>query len=207
MNRPTEQPTRREREANRHRGEILAVAEDLFGEKGYFATTMEEVARRAEFAVGSLYKFFKSKEELYMAVLLQNADALEPRVRAALATGESSRARIANYVQSRIDIFWEKPCFYRILFVEVMGGMLGASPGISPELRARYQAFLFTVAEEFERGIHAGEFRPVGPVLLTHLLEGHVRGYLTFLSRDLSASRNPEDEAAVINVFLKGVLS
>ena len=139
-------------------------------------------------------------------MLAENADYIEPRVRGALASGESSRERIAHYLQARIDIFWEKPGFYRVLFVDVMGGMLGASPGISPELRARYQAFLLSMAEEFERGMRAGELQPTDPLLLAHLLEGHVRGYLTFLSRDLAGPRRCEDETAVIESFLKGVL-
>lgn len=206
MSLPNGQPSRREREASRHRGEILAVAEHLFADRGYFATTMDEVARRAEFAVGSLYKFFKSKEDLYMAVLTENADQIEPRLRAALSDGACSRVRLAAYIQARIDVFWEKPQFYRIFFEQVLGGLLGVSPGLSADLAARYEAFLFGVAEEFERGIRAGEFRPLDTVLLTYLLEGHLRGYLTHLSRDLSAARNHQDEMAVVETFLSGVL-
>ena len=57
--------TRRERERQRHRKEILEAATELFIEKGYIGTTMQDIAERAEFAVGTLYRFFESKDILF----------------------------------------------------------------------------------------------------------------------------------------------
>jgi len=49
---------RREREKLRHRRQMLAAALDLFSEKGYHNVSMHEISKRAEFAIGTLYKFF-----------------------------------------------------------------------------------------------------------------------------------------------------
>ena len=62
-------PSRKERESDRHRREILDVAEVLFAEHGYFQTTMQTIADRAEFSVGYLYKHFPGKEEMYRELL------------------------------------------------------------------------------------------------------------------------------------------
>ena len=51
---------RREREKLRQRQEMLAAALDLFSEKGYHNVSMHEVAGKAEFAIGTLYKFFRA---------------------------------------------------------------------------------------------------------------------------------------------------
>ncbi len=48
--------SRKEREYNRHRREILEVALDLFSEKGLYAVTMVDVAKEAEFSVGTIYE-------------------------------------------------------------------------------------------------------------------------------------------------------
>ena len=64
---------RREREKLRQRQEMLAAALDLFSEKGYHNVSMHEVAEKAEFAIGTLYKFFRNKEDLYKALIMEKA--------------------------------------------------------------------------------------------------------------------------------------
>lgn len=60
--------SRREREQLRHREEILLAAGAVFAEKGFHNATMEEIAQRSEFAIGSLYKHFPSKEAIFVAL-------------------------------------------------------------------------------------------------------------------------------------------
>ena len=194
--------SRREREAARHRQEIHSVAESLFSEKGYFQTTMEEVARAAEFAVGSLYKFFKSKDDLYAAVLVENANVIEPIVRHALGAAASPRESVERYMRARFDIFWSKPAFFRLFYEEALGSLLGSGTGITPELSRRYEMFVLDLSRFFERAMDDNRFRRMNPVLAAYLLEGHLRGYLTFISRDVSRPRDLEDEDAAVALFL-----
>ncbi|OPX36689.1 MAG: hypothetical protein B1H13_14035 [Desulfobacteraceae bacterium 4484_190.3] len=65
---------RKTREFLRHRAEILDVALELFSEKGFHNVTMQEISRKSEFSVGTLYKFFPNKEELYRALFLEKAE-------------------------------------------------------------------------------------------------------------------------------------
>ena len=53
-------------------GELLSAALDLFVEKGYAATRVEEVARRAGVSKGTLFLYFASKEDLFKAVVREN---------------------------------------------------------------------------------------------------------------------------------------
>jgi AcrR family transcriptional regulator len=77
--------SRKEREYRRHRYEILEAALELFSEKGFYNVSMNEIAQKAEFAVGTMYKFFENKEDLYKALVLEQADkfgiTLRPRVK------------------------------------------------------------------------------------------------------------------------------
>ena len=66
--------SRREREKLRQRQEVLDVALRLFSEKGYHSVSMHEIAKEAEFAIGTLYKFFRNKEDLYKALIMQLSD-------------------------------------------------------------------------------------------------------------------------------------
>ena len=62
------------------RARLVDAARELFWEKGYEATSLGEVSKRAKANPGSLYYFFKTKEELLLAVLDRYTELLWPRV-------------------------------------------------------------------------------------------------------------------------------
>ena len=62
--------SRRERERQRHRKEILSSAERVFVREGLKQASMEEIAREAEFSVGTLYNFFQNKNDLFKNIIL-----------------------------------------------------------------------------------------------------------------------------------------
>ncbi|MBU0558122.1 MAG: TetR/AcrR family transcriptional regulator [Bacteroidetes bacterium] len=60
---------RKEREREFKRNEIIEAAVSIFASKGYEHTTLDEIAEAAEFGKGTIYNYFKNKEELYMGIL------------------------------------------------------------------------------------------------------------------------------------------
>ena len=141
-------------------GELLAAALDLFVEKGFAATRVEEVARRAGVSKGTLFLYFTSKEELFKAVVRENISGRFPQwssvidsfpgptadlLRAAITewwahVGETKASGISKLVMSEASNFPELAAFYHHEVVE---------PG-----HALVQRIL-------ERGVARGEFRPV----------------------------------------------
>ena len=67
-----------------HRGSILAVAERLFAEKGTERTTMDDIAREAEYSKATLYVYFQSKEEIINAILLSGMLLLKKKIQEAI---------------------------------------------------------------------------------------------------------------------------
>lgn len=67
---------RKEREKEQRREDILNAAEEIFFEKGLALATMDEIAERAELSKGTLYLYYKSKEDLYLAVGLRGGEIL-----------------------------------------------------------------------------------------------------------------------------------
>lgn len=66
--------SRREREHQAHRQEIISVAEAVFSANGFERTTIEMVAKQADFSVGSIYNFFQGKKDLFHHVFLSVAE-------------------------------------------------------------------------------------------------------------------------------------
>jgi AcrR family transcriptional regulator len=82
---------RRQEEKERRRGEIIQAAEQLYGEIGWDALTMEQVARRARLSRALVYVYFKDKDDLHLAIVERSLERLRARFQAA-ADGEPSGA-------------------------------------------------------------------------------------------------------------------
>lgn len=94
---------RKEREKQRRREEILAAARELFYEKGYQLTTVEEIAEAAEISKGTVYLYFGSKDELYVSVILEGFGELEKRLVSAVESGASVIEKITVIFSIFID--------------------------------------------------------------------------------------------------------
>ena len=80
-------PGKRERQKQDREQRILAAARHLFDRKGYAGTAMEDIARRASLAVGTLYNYFPSKDDLLLAIFRRDSElvlALAERILADL---------------------------------------------------------------------------------------------------------------------------
>ena len=79
-----EKAKRKEREFNLRRTEILEAAVKVFAAKGFHNATVAEIAAASGFAIGTLYQFFESKEQLYTAMLTEKLAMMYAGIRAAV---------------------------------------------------------------------------------------------------------------------------
>lgn len=166
-------PTRKEREKARHQQEILRAAERVFSEKGFHGATTEEIARQAEFAVGTLYKFFASKEDIYWAVLQDGMNQRLEFVREVFSDPQVDPVQaIETFIEAKARFFMEHGPFYRLFLKEHLGG----SPILPQERRdqiwAIYEESLTVIEAAIQRGIDQGRIRPMPPRDLALGLEG-----------------------------------
>jgi AcrR family transcriptional regulator len=82
--------TRREKEKLERRKSILIAARDLFYEKGYQMTTVEEIADAADVSKGTVYLYFTSKDELYVSAVLEGFQIVDDMMTEILATDMST---------------------------------------------------------------------------------------------------------------------
>ncbi len=87
---------RKEREKEQRREAIIDSAEKVFFKKGFSAATMDEVAELAELSKGTLYLYFKSKEDLLLAVHIRGEELMYQMFREATTTGEPILKLITN---------------------------------------------------------------------------------------------------------------
>ena len=97
---------RKEREKERRRQQIMVAAKRVFSEKGFTKSTMEDIASEAELSPGTLYLYFKNKDELYASLSLRVLQYLNIRL-AQLDTDASISAHdaITALKQAMLDVF------------------------------------------------------------------------------------------------------
>jgi AcrR family transcriptional regulator len=114
------------RDAERSRAAILDAAEKLFAELGYDATSLTQVGAIAGVSRGTPGYFFRSKAELYQAVLDRSFAEVREAVRAgrarALASQESPETILAGAVSDYFDFLAARPNFVRLIEREALNG-------------------------------------------------------------------------------------
>lgn len=200
-------PSRREREKQRQRQEILAGALDLFAEKGYHKVSMHEIAERAEFAIGTLYTIFQNKEDLYKALVLEECDTFEEALVQAIETPKDEIEQLRNYVRVKGDKFRSNLPFVRLFLAESKGASFNIRAGLDEALQKRYYAFLEKLASIFESGIRNGRIREIAsPYHLAMALDSVVDAFLLLWLQAPERHPNPEDPDVILDIFFKGLL-
>lgn len=97
------------------RERILLSASELFAEREFEQVLIDEVAAHAGVGKGSVYRQFKSKEELYAAAVINGFTELQREIRSALAGCTSTREQIATIVHHSLKFFWGRRQFFALL--------------------------------------------------------------------------------------------
>jgi len=204
--RPEKLP-RREREKLRQRQEMLAAGLKLFSEKGYHNVSMNEIAQEAEFAVGTLYKFFENKEDLYKALVLEQAEKFHVALTAAIDTQEDEIEKLRNYVRAKGRIFRANVSMIRLYFAETRGASFNIMSGLDSEIRERYGLFLKILASVFEQGIRRKHFKKIAdPYYLAVALDSLTNAFLFLWLENPERHPYPENPDAILDILFKGLL-
>jgi TetR/AcrR family transcriptional regulator len=189
------------------RREILAAAAELFSENGYHNVSMDEIARRAEFGKGTLYKFFPNKEELFTALMFETIQGLHNTVMAVLGQDRDPIAIINEYVA----VMWRhhrKDIKLLRLFIPETDG-----PGFDPRAQAHknlsilFDQFMKKLSLVFERGIKEGVFRQLDPYFMAAALASLMFQSLKQSMRDPELLKSEDLPSAITDILFEGVLS
>jgi len=199
---------RREREKLRQRQEMLAAALDLFSEKGYHRVSMHEIAGKSEFAIGTLYKFFKNKEDLYKALVLEKSDKFHDAIMKAIEEPGDEIEKLRNYVRAKGQVFRENVSMVRLYFAETRGASFNIMAGLDRQIREQYGQFLEALGSVFKSGIKRKRFTKIAdPYHLAVALESLTNAFLFLWLEAPERHPYPEDPDAILNILFKGLIS
>ncbi len=199
--------SRREREKLRHRRQMLAVALDLFAEKGFHNVSMHEIAKRAEFAIGTLYKFFKNKEDLYKSLMMEKAEEHHRVLMGILSEENDVLIVIDDYIAAKARLLADNLAALRLYFAETRGASFNIKAGLDQDIRKLYDKFILRLAFVLETGIRKKVFREMDPYHMAVALEGLTNAFLFCWLEAPEQHPYGANIPVIRDIFLKGVLA
>jgi TetR/AcrR family transcriptional regulator len=175
---------RRGREKERRRQDIIDAAERVFFVKGLSSATMEDVAKDAELSKGTLYLYFKSKEDLYLAVILRGFRILQSMFDDAVRDHDAGLDKINAIGKAYVEFYeHHRDYFNAMLYFESSFFDAEDELGYAAECAEQSSRAMTVCAEAVQAGIDDGTIRPdVDAVKVALTLYGLLTGLLQIVS-------------------------
>ena len=143
---------------------IIDAAVQVFARKGFFGAKVSEIADTAGVADGTIYLYFRSKDDLLISLFEERMDEIISDLVKLLEVAEDPEEKLRSYVVFHLELVASKPELMQVLTIELRQSARFIKE-YSPKGFARYLALLGAILEEgqergvFRRELHPGVFR------------------------------------------------
>jgi len=149
--------SREERKAQSRR-RILESAREVFFRDGFMSANLDEVAEKAGVAKGTLYRYFDSKADLYVAVLADNGKVFTERMREAAGTSGSATERLDRLGRFYLDHWLNHKDYFQIFWAIDNQAVIGTlPPTVVDEVSRLWEESLSILDEVLAAGVKSGE--------------------------------------------------
>ncbi|HEV8457641.1 MAG TPA: TetR/AcrR family transcriptional regulator [Methylomirabilota bacterium] len=182
--------------------QIIEAAVRVFARKGYFNSRVSDIAREAGIAAGTIYLYFKTKEDILTTLFREKMAEFVAKLWKAMADQPDPVSKVRRLVYLHFDLLERNPELAEVVQIELRQGQKFFRGASSQEI-ASYFALIGSVLEE---GVAAGRFRANLPVkVATKMLFGAMDQMATSWVLGKREYRLVDTADAVANLFLQGV--
>jgi len=176
---------------------ILAASMDVFSRKGYTASSIREIAKAAKISVGTVYIYFKNKEELYQNLIENKKQELTEKIGAIFLEKKSARESLKDFIRIHLEYAVRHKEFILLHIREH-----GFSFGIEKK-RAFFNHQIEIIEKIIKKGINSGEFRKSDPGNIARIIMGTIRGIILTIALDNVNVRPKELSNFILCALLK----
>lgn len=168
---------------------ILKAAERVFAQKGYSLATMDQIAEEAQFSKVTLYRYFKSKSEIFFEIINKSFDEVHQKMTKILLERRSAEEKLRELIYCISSFYHRKKNLARILMMErsLMKKILNLDskeqffpsshhPRIPANFKAKMEDIFNVMCKVINEGIESGEFREVDVKDACFVLGAMLRG-------------------------------
>lgn len=147
------------------RQQIIAAALQVFSEKGYHKAKIEEIAQAAQVGKGTVYEYFRSKEQLFQEMLREGMASFDASLDNALKQEHSVKDKLKVMVRLCIRLGQNYRPLARMALLE--GAVIEES--LREWMLNLYRSRVSVIERVVREGIDSGEIRPINPKLFAGL--------------------------------------
>jgi AcrR family transcriptional regulator len=175
---------RKEREKERRRQQIMVAAKRVFSDKGFNKATMEDIAQEAELSPGTLYLYFKNKEELYASLSLRILQYLLIRVEHVNdEKGAGPEEKLRALMEAMYDVYEFDPLIIINMFhLQSSETLKNLSPQLMTEIKDLSRKSLTAIAKIFKAGVEQDLFIDRHPIALADTFWSLFSGIVLWLT-------------------------
>ncbi len=196
---------RRERDRKLRESDILQAAEEVFATQGYHKATIADIARKAQYAVGTVYLYFKNKQILYYRLFEERWEEMTRAISEEVDRTQGSLEKLTTIVKARLRFFDENRDFFRIYFTErnVDKGVM--KDRLKEIIEKKYVHHTNMLIRLMKKAIEEGRLRKLNPEKLAFAFIGNINAMI-FSSLILKRKDEPllKDKDFIIDLFLNG---
>jgi AcrR family transcriptional regulator len=202
---------RKEREKERRRQQIIVAAKRVFSEKGFSRATMEDIAQQAELSPGTLYLYFRNKDELYASLSLRILQYLNIRLDHVIKEEEvSPNQRMEALKEAMYDVYKFDPLIMVNMFhLQSSETLTNLTPELFQDIQKLSQRSLKAITKIFGEAIEAGLLMDLNPSTLADILWSLFSGMVLREENKRIVDRNDdflkETLDLAFGIFLRGV--
>ena len=151
------------------RERILRAAIKIFSHKGFFNSKVSEIAHAAGVADGTIYLYFKGKDDLLIRLFDESMTALLAEAREALARERSAPEKLRRFIQLHLAVVERNPDLAAVLIVELRQ----SAQFLKAADRQKLAAYIDVIAEVVRAGQESGELdRDISPATVKRAVFG-----------------------------------
>lgn len=160
----------------RNEARILEAAQKIFAANGFHGTTIEKIAELCDMSQPNLHNYFKTKLDLYQAVLHNTLEIWVDPINKLNVDGDPEK-ELRAYIAKKIEMARKYPDSSRIF----AGEMLQGAPVLMPLLRSHVRGMVVSFSSVIESWVAQGKIRPVEPVHLLFMIWSTTQHYADFM--------------------------
>lgn len=184
--------------------EILEAARSVFARKGFNAATVDDIAEAAGLAKGTVYLYFRSKLEVYLATLRQGLEAMQEEVRRGMDAEPDVAGKLRSFMRTRLEYSERNRDFIRIYYTE-LNNMLIHPAHVRQEFQDIYDRQAAALTRLLDRGIETGEVRQLNTAASARIVSDMTRGLIAQRLLGWSEATVEEDAGFLFDLIWKGV--
>ncbi len=196
---------RKRREFLTRRADILSAAEKVFAAKGFYGSTMDEIAKRAEFGTGSLYKYFQGKKNLYFCLIDEKVGEIMYLVRTELEKDLPPIDRIESILNLQLSFIQRNRDFFKIYISERNRFEWTIKDDLGKGVHEKFMAYIDSLEEVMRQGIEEGQLKEMDPRDMAHGFVGIVNSFVFEWIMSPRAYSLVSKGRTIMNIFFEGV--